>query len=117
MHSLFHILQRIGYARSKSDAVAKQDGTYVEKKKRKPEESELVTCQLNCYNALHCSTGTKAPAAKKPAKSGKDGATPQQPAPHRNPAPTGREQPNKILFLTSLPEETNDQMLTMLFQQ
>ena len=32
-------------------------------------------------------------------------------------APTGREPPNKILFLTNLPEETNDQMLIMLFQQ
>ena len=31
--------------------------------------------------------------------------------------PTGREPPNKILFLTNLPEETNDMMLTMLFQQ
>ena len=37
---LTHTLQRITYAKSKSDAVSKQDGTFVEKKKRKPEESK-----------------------------------------------------------------------------
>lgn len=31
--------------------------------------------------------------------------------------PTGREAPNKILFLTNLPQETNEMMLTMLFNQ
>ena len=57
------------------------------------------------------------PTAKKPAKASKDGTTPQQPATHKSSSSSGREQPNKILFLTSLPEETNEQMLTMLFQQ
>ncbi|XP_064383956.1 U1 small nuclear ribonucleoprotein A-like [Halichondria panicea] len=90
---------RITYAKSKSDAVSKQDGTFVEKKKRKPEETD------------------SGPTAKKPAKASKDGTTPQQPATHKSSSSSGREQPNKILFLTSLPEETNEQMLTMLFQQ
>ena len=31
--------------------------------------------------------------------------------------PSGREAPNKILFLTNLPAETNEMMLTMLFNQ
>lgn len=31
--------------------------------------------------------------------------------------PTGKEAPNKILFLTNLPAETNEMMLTMLFNQ
>ena len=31
--------------------------------------------------------------------------------------PTGKEAPNKILFLTNLPTETNEMMLTMLFNQ
>ena len=31
--------------------------------------------------------------------------------------PSGRESPNKILFLTNLPPETNEMMLTMLFNQ
>ena len=32
-------------------------------------------------------------------------------------ATTGKEPPNKILFVTNLPEETNEMMLTVLFQQ
>ena len=31
-------LQRIAYCKTKSDAVAKADGTFVERKKKKPEE-------------------------------------------------------------------------------
>ena len=31
--------------------------------------------------------------------------------------PTGKEGPNKILFVTNLPEETNEMMLRVLFQQ
>lgn len=34
--------QRIAYGKSKSDAIAKLDGTYIERKKKKPEESELL---------------------------------------------------------------------------
>lgn len=71
------------------------------------------------YGVYYLSTGGQTPAAKKQAKSSKDGGAPQQPAApqSKNPTPTGREQPNKILFLTNLPEETNDQMLMVLFQQ
>ena len=37
--------QRIAYAKSKSDAIAKLDGTYVEKKKKKVEERKsLFVC-------------------------------------------------------------------------
>ncbi len=64
------------------------------------------------------SLGEETPAAKKQAKTSKDGAQPQQSTPQsKSSAPSGREQPNKILFLTNLPEETNSDMLTMLFQQ
>ena len=31
--------------------------------------------------------------------------------------PSGKEGPNKILFVTNLPEETNEMMLRVLFQQ
>ncbi len=31
--------------------------------------------------------------------------------------PTGKEAPNKILFLTNLPAETNEMMLTLLYNQ
>ena len=34
--------QRIAYGKSKSDAIAKLDGTYIERKKKKTEEGELL---------------------------------------------------------------------------
>lgn len=91
----------ISYAKGKSDAVAKEDGTYKPRMKKQVEEEETTTT-------------TKA-AGKKSGTAEKSGA------PHGKSAssgqPTGREAPNKILFLTNLPTETNEMMLTMLFNQ
>ncbi len=71
--------------------------------------------EILCHDALCPPSDIAAPATKKQAK---DGAAPQQPAPQsKSTTHSGREQPNKILFLTNLPEEINSDMLTMLFQQ
>ncbi|XP_062504255.1 U1 small nuclear ribonucleoprotein A-like [Corticium candelabrum] len=82
---------RIQFARSKSDVISKQDGTFVERKreKRKPDED-------------------KPKPAKKKASEGGQRQTQQR---------SGPELPNKILFLTNLPEETSEKMLEMLFKQ
>uniref|UniRef100_A0A3P9K232 U1 small nuclear ribonucleoprotein A n=1 Tax=Oryzias latipes TaxID=8090 RepID=A0A3P9K232_ORYLA len=82
---------RIQYSKTDSDIIAKMKGTYVErerkKEKRKPKPE---------------GTGAKKAAA----------------AAMMAGVPTVAENPpNHILFLTNLPEETNELMLSMLFNQ
>lgn len=84
----------ISYAKGKSDAVAKEDGTYKPRLKKKPEEDITKPTNKKGSAAAH-------------------GGASHAPTGH----PTGKEAPNKILFLTSLPAETNEMMLTMLFNQ
>uniref|UniRef100_A0A3Q1F7D3 U1 small nuclear ribonucleoprotein A n=1 Tax=Acanthochromis polyacanthus TaxID=80966 RepID=A0A3Q1F7D3_9TELE len=83
---------RIQYAKQDSDIIAKMKGTYVErdrkKEKKKPKGTE--------------GGGTK--------KGVPGGAAPMVAGVAENP-------PNHILFLTNLPEETNELMLSMLFNQ
>lgn len=86
----------ISYSKSKSDAVAKADGSFVERKKKKLEEVPKG----------------KEGTTKKPASGKQSSEKPSRPS-----QSSGKEAPNKILFLTNLPEETNDMMLSMLFQQ
>jgi RNA recognition motif-containing protein len=83
---------RIQFAKCKSDIVAKQDGTYVERKREKRKLDE-----------------DKPKPMKKKAAEGGAQRQPQQ--------KSGPELPNKILFLTNLPEETSEKMLEMLFKQ
>jgi len=90
----------ISFAKSKSDAVAKLDGTYTEKKKvekRKVIEEEA--------GAPKKSSKAKEPKVKKEKSEGGSNLQPR-------PAP-----PNKILFIENLPEQVNEMMLSMLFQQ
>jgi len=89
---------RIAFAKTKSDSIAKEEGTFVERKKvekrKAPEED-----------------GVKKPAKKvesKPKKERTESSGNLQP----RPAP-----PNKILFVENLPEQVNEMMLSMLFQQ
>ncbi|NXH22181.1 SNRPA protein, partial [Bucco capensis] len=88
---------RIQYAKSDSDIIAKMKGTFVErdrkKEKRKPKGQDAPAAK-------------KATAGSTPAAGGVQGAVPLS----ENP-------PNHILFLTNLPEETNELMLSMLFNQ
>ncbi|XP_011807883.1 PREDICTED: U1 small nuclear ribonucleoprotein A isoform X4 [Colobus angolensis palliatus] len=92
---------RIQYAKTDSDIIAKMKGTFVERdrkrEKRKPKSQET-------------------PATKKAVQGG--GAAPGSCA-HRLPSPSqlSENPPNHILFLTNLPEETNELMLSMLFNQ
>jgi len=103
---------RISYAKTKSDTVAKADGTYVERaKKRRQEEGTKAQGGTQKKPAPG-----KAPPQQQPLPTH---ATAQQVASNSIPGgqPSGKEAPNKILFLTGLPEETNKMMLSMLFQQ
>jgi len=80
---------RINYAKTDSDMIAKIKGTFKEREKKAATD--------------------KKPKTKKP-KTGAAVAAQGQ---------TGVENapPNQILFLTNLPEETNEMMLSMLFNQ
>lgn len=80
---------RIQYAKTDSDIIAKMKGTFVERDRKREKRKPK---------------GQDPPAAKKTAPGG--AATPLS----ENP-------PNHILFLTNLPEETNELMLSMLFNQ
>lgn len=84
-------MQRIQYAKSDSDLIAKMKGTFSERPKRvKPPPVKGVDEEV--------------PRKKKKNKDAKNQANAEQP-------------PNQILFLTNLPDETSEMMLSMLFNQ
>ncbi|KAJ7565167.1 hypothetical protein O6H91_02G050700 [Diphasiastrum complanatum] len=106
---------KIQYAKTKSDAIAKGEGTFVPKekrrkieekaeKKRREQQSETVTAGP-APTAAHPPTHGAAPSVAPQAQHTKP--TVQEP-----PAP-----PNNILFVQNLPNEANSMMLQMLFQQ
>lgn len=104
------VCQRIQFARSKSDAVAKQEGTYVQRekkpreKRKAPEQAKPAKRQQNAQPVpMAAAQPVVAPVAQNVVP-----AAVQQPA---------VELPNNILFLTSLPNETTELMLSMLFNQ
>ncbi|XP_063700646.1 U1 small nuclear ribonucleoprotein A [Culicoides brevitarsis] len=81
---------RINYSKTDSDVIAKLKGTFKERpKKVKPPKPEKTAEEKK---------------AKKQKKEESAAAAAEQP-------------PNQILFLTNLPEETNEMMLSMLFTQ
>ncbi|TSK18015.1 Ribonuclease H2 subunit A [Bagarius yarrelli] len=88
---------RIQYAKTDSDIVSKMRGTYGDKEKKKEKKKKAQEQAAN--------------AAKKPANA----LNTQPPPPATVQVPDNP--PNYILFLTNLPEETNEMMLSMLFNQ
>ena len=88
---------KLSYSKETSDRIAKRDGTYVAKAKRK----KLVPSALTAETT---STTTTAPST-----------TTVSTAPAPLAAPT--EQPSHILFAMNLPPECNEMMLSMLFRQ
>uniref|UniRef100_A0A1A7YDI1 Small nuclear ribonucleoprotein polypeptide B2 n=1 Tax=Iconisemion striatum TaxID=60296 RepID=A0A1A7YDI1_9TELE len=87
---------RIQYAKTDSEVISKMKGTFSDKEKKKEKKKKAQEQAAN--------------AAKKPsAVSAVPAQTPAVQVPD-NP-------PNHILFLTNLPEETNEMMLSMLFNQ
>merc|ERR1712187_1030486 len=137
---------RINYARTKSDAVAKNDGTYVERPKKIVKREDLrkgkttsappVTAVPQEVVRTPVQTSIPVPTAAAPAaapvpaaaavpqvsqKSIQDriGWNPQQ-TPNAPKAPAkaqGVAEPNRTLFVENLPNEATDTMLSMLFRQ
>ncbi|KAM3865100.1 U2 small nuclear ribonucleoprotein B'' [Diretmus argenteus] len=88
---------RIQYAKTDSEVISKMRGTYGDKDKKKEKKKK----------ALELATI----ATKKPALGGSN-------VPAHTPAVQVPDNPpNYILFLSNLPEETNEMMLSMLFNQ
>mmetsp|Transcript_22540 Transcript_22540/g.55857 ORF Transcript_22540/g.55857 Transcript_22540/m.55857 type:complete len:222 (+) Transcript_22540:174-839(+) len=89
---------KLAYAKDKSDRIAKRDGTYVPRaKRRKREEPSASAADAADVKADPGSASAPQPPAAPP-------AAPQQ-------------QPTHILFAESLPSECNEMMLAMLFRQ
>jgi len=104
---------RIGYCKKDSDVIAKMKGTFVERPKKKkvvPDErdSKKKKKQMR-QDAAAANMAAMTPAAP----------VMMTPAPAAPAGPTSipEQPPHHILFLTNLPEETNEMMLSMLFNQ
>lgn len=124
---------RIQYARKDSDVIAKMKGTFVERPKKPPQEDEhygkkkkkgaaaaAATQKQSVVAALASKKATHAAPHQPPSLMAVANAAPsvmQQPATPAAPAIIPEQPPHYILFLTNLPEETNETMLSMLFSQ
>ncbi|KAG1693810.1 hypothetical protein DVH05_022913 [Phytophthora capsici] len=93
--TLFDKPVAIHFAKEKADVIARREGTFVprEKRKREPKQTPVQTAKKQAGE-----NGKAAPASRAP------------PAPAQN-------VPNKILFLQELPESCNQEMLSVLFKQ
>lgn len=101
----FFSSQRIQYAKTDSDVIAKMKGTFQERPaKPKPEGEPKKKKKKESKQQQVVTPGSFGGPATYgyPAIGG--AGVPEQP-------------PNQILFLTNLPEETNEMMLSMLFTQ
>ncbi|KAL3336209.1 hypothetical protein AABB24_032112 [Solanum stoloniferum] len=97
---------RIQYAKSKSDCIAKAEGTYNKKKKQdeKVEKRKRTeeTPQTGAANVPRADSNGRGPAAA--SRQGK-------------PSAQDVAEPNNILFIQNLPHETTSMMLEVLFKQ
>ncbi|KAG6581273.1 U1 small nuclear ribonucleoprotein A-like [Cucurbita pepo subsp. pepo] len=103
---------RIQYAKTKSDIIAKSDGTFVPREKRK-RHGEKGRKKKEQHDTNQAGMGLN------PAFSGAYGATghSQVPYPGGVMVPEAPAPPNSILFIQNLPQETTPTMLQMLFCQ
>jgi len=94
---------KIQYAKAKSDVVAKLDGTFKPREKKKKVEKRKAESD-------------QAEVSKRAKKEDVKGADKKKKADESHLQPK-QAPPNKILFVENLPPETTDMMLQMLFQQ
>lgn len=104
---------KIQFAKKDSDIIAKRKGTYVERPKRRPDE---VTRKKKKTRSAKSGA---ADGSGRGGGSASGGQAPSQGSAHAPVQPTRipDQPPNKILFLTNLAEDTNEMMLSMLFNQ
>ncbi|XP_010931676.1 U1 small nuclear ribonucleoprotein A [Elaeis guineensis] len=101
---------RIQYAKTKSDIIAKADGTFVPRERRKRHEERAERKrreqQLDAAQTGSGPYGATPPLSQLPYPGGAKSMIPEAPA-----------LPNNILFVQNLPHETTPMMLQMLFCQ
>lgn len=119
---------RIAYSKKDSDIIAKMKGTFVERPKRpkKPKEdtesedavsSKKKKKQQRILQQQQAAAALPGAAPATNAVGGTPAAGSAAPAGATTPAAIPEQPPHYILFLTNLPEETNEMMLSMLFNQ
>lgn len=116
---------RIQYSKRDSDIIAKMKGTFVERPKKKRREDEEEEPQGKKKKKAPAKSSVTAMANQKavintPLKQLQPVAVPTpvlQPQAPVAPAIIPEQPPCHILFLTNLPAETNEMMLSMLFNQ
>jgi len=108
---------RIAYAKGKSDAVAKLDNTFVPRERKRERRKQEEPSRKKPHKQLRQSVPI-IPQAKVPTEEAASLQAPSVAAagPMASAAPAP-ELPNQILFLSTLPDETTEIMLSMLFQQ
>uniref|UniRef100_A0A5B7BXY7 Putative U1 small nuclear ribonucleoprotein A isoform X2 n=1 Tax=Davidia involucrata TaxID=16924 RepID=A0A5B7BXY7_DAVIN len=106
---------RIQYAKTKSDIIAKADGSFVPRERRKrhedkgrkrKEQHDANQAGMGLNPAYAGAYGATPPLSQIPYLGGAKSAVPEAPAP-----------PNNILFVQNLPHQTTPMMLQMLFCQ
>ncbi|KAK8654349.1 hypothetical protein V6N13_128318 [Hibiscus sabdariffa] len=106
---------RIHYAKTKSDIIAKADGTFVPREKRKRHEEKGGKKRKEQLDPNQAAAGLN------PAYAGAYGATPPlSQLPYlgaRAIVPEAPAPPNNILFIQNLPHDATTMMLQMLFNQ
>ncbi|KAL3991880.1 calcineurin B-like proiein [Sarotherodon galilaeus] len=111
---------RIQYAKTDSDIIAKMKGTYVERD-RKKEKKKIKGPDATGPKKGVAGAGMMPPPGMAPGQMPPGAIPPGQMMPGQMPGQMPQQvaenPPNHILFLTNLPEETNELMLSMLFNQ
>eukprot|EP00252_Welwitschia_mirabilis_P015194 TRINITY_DN33431_c0_g1_i1.p1 TRINITY_DN33431_c0_g1~~TRINITY_DN33431_c0_g1_i1.p1 ORF type:complete len:241 (-),score=61.36 TRINITY_DN33431_c0_g1_i1:290-1012(-) len=105
---------RIQYAKTKSDCIAKADGTFVPREKRKRHEDRAERKRRE--QQLEAQAGGFANSSY-PSGYGSSAMGAQMEYPGRSNAPEAPAPPNNILFIQNLPHEATSMMLQMLFCQ
>merc|ERR1719222_1556302 len=106
---------RLDFARGDSDIIAKMKGTFVERPRRPT--GEMTSKAKKSKKAKAGAAAAAAAAAGVPAAAGGGLHQGGGGGGHAGGGNVDNAPPNQILFLTNLPEETNEMMLSMLFNQ
>jgi len=114
---------RIGYSKKDSDVIAKMKGTFVERPKKKRTTDDEEGTQSKKKKGKQRAAAAPTPVTPvMPVNPQAPAMTPLAPPPAASltpavPTAMPEQPPHHILFLTNLPEETNEMMLSMLFNQ
>jgi len=112
---------KVFYAKVKSDVISRQDGTFKVRPKRKPETKAPPKTQpkkkaakkdeaSSSSSSSSSSSGGSGSSSASSSSSGSSGSS-------SSGGGSSESIPNKILFIENLPPQTNEMMLSMLFQQ